>query len=318
MEKDDLIYVAGHRGLVGSAFVRKLHDKDYHNILTKTHQSLDLTNQDAVNDFFEDDSPDYVFLAAAKVGGIMANQRYPAEFIYENLMVQTNVIHASYMNRVKKLLFLGSSCIYPKLAPQPLKEDYLLTSDLEKSNEAYAISKIAGLKTCEYYNAQYGTDFMSVMPTNLYGPNDNFNLESGHVLPAFIRRFHEAKVNNAPTVMIWGSGNARREFMHVDEMADACIYLMEKCTAKSIGTFVNIGTGVDMTIKELAELVADVVGYEGKITNDLTKPDGTPQKLLDLTRLHSLGWSSQVSLKEGLEQTYKWYLDNYENKDVRK
>ena len=223
MEKDDIIYIAGHRGLVGSAFIRKLQSKGYHNLLTKTHHELELTNQSAVNDFFEDEMPNYVFLAAAKVGGILANQMYPAEFIYDNLMVQTNVIHSAYNNGVKKLLFLGSSCIYPKLAPQPLKEDYLLTSELEKSNEAYAISKIAGLKTCEYYNKQYNTDFMSVMPTNLYGPNDNFNLESGHVLPAFIRRFHEAKVNNVPAVMIWGSGNAMREFMHVDEMADACV-----------------------------------------------------------------------------------------------
>ena len=309
---------AGHRGLVGSAFIRKLQSKGYHNLLTKTHHELELTNQSAVNDFFEDEMPNYVFLAAAKVGGILANQMYPAEFIYDNLMVQTNVIHSAYNNGVKKLLFLGSSCIYPKLAPQPLKEDYLLTSELEKSNEAYAISKIAGLKTCEYYNKQYNTDFMSVMPTNLYGPNDNFNLESGHVLPAFIRRFHEAKVNNVPAVMIWGSGNAMREFMHVDEMADACVYLMENCTAKSIGTFVNIGTGIDITIQELARLVAEVVGYNGKITNDLTKPDGTPQKLLDLTKLHSLGWKAKLSLKEGLGLTYKWYLDNYDKQEVRK
>jgi GDP-L-fucose synthase len=318
MEKNDKIYVAGHRGLVGSAIIRNLQNLGYNNLIVRTHEQLELINQHEVDGFFSKFRPDYVFLAAARVGGILENQTYPADFIYSNLMVQTNVIHSAYKYGVKKLLFLGSSCIYPKLAPQPLKEEYLLTNELEKSNEAYAIAKIAGLKMCEYYNKQYNTDFISVMPTNLYGSNDNFNLDSGHVLPALIRRFHEAKINGKSEVMIWGTGSARRELMYVDEMVSVCIYLMQRYSAQEIGDFVNIGTGVDITIRELAELVADVVGFNGKITNDLTKSDGMPQKLLDLSKLHSLGWVSTVSLREGLKQTYEWYLENYDKNEVRK
>jgi GDP-L-fucose synthase len=276
-----------------------------------------LLHQTEVDEFFAQNAPEYVFLAAAKVGGIYANMTYPAEFIYENLMVQCNVINAAYKYGVKKLLFLGSSCIYPKLAPQPLKEEYLLTSALEETNEAYAIAKIAGLKMCKYYNQQYGTDYLSVMPTNLYGQNDNFNPESSHVMPALIRKFHEGKINNSPTVTMWGTGNVKREFMHVDDMADACVYLMENCKYEDIGDFVNIGIGEDITVRGLAELIADVVGYEGEIVNDLSKPDGTPQKLLDLTKLHSLGWQSKISLKEGLELTYDWFKTEYGSRSIR-
>ena len=304
------IFIAGHRGLVGSAIHRNLQSKGYHNILTRTHGELDLTNQQAVNNFFENHKPDYVFLAAAKVGGILANSTYPAEFIYQNLMIQANVIHAAYKNGVKKLLFLGSSCIYPKFAPQPLKEEYLLTGELEETNEAYAIAKIAGIRLCKHYNQQYGTNFISVMPTNLYGPNDNFDLQTSHVMPALIRKFHEAKLNNEHQVVVWGTGKARREFMHVDDMADACVYLMENCTADDIGEFVNIGVGEDLTIHELAGLIADIVGYKGKIVYDTTKPDGTPQKLLDVSRLHKLGWNAKISLRDGIRQSYEWYLKN--------
>ena len=301
------IYLAGHRGLVGSALKRKLESKGYDNLISRTHRELDLTNQQAVNDFFEQDKPEYVFLAAAKVGGILANNTYPAEFIYENLMIEANIIHASYKYGVKKLLFLGSSCIYPKLATQPLKEEYLLTGSLEETNEAYAVAKIAGIKLCKHYNQQYGTNFISVMPTNLYGQNDNFDLETSHVIPALIRKFHEAKMKNKPEVVIWGTGKPFREFLHVDDMADACVYLMENFNAGDIGEFVNIGVGKDITIGELAALIKEIVGFEGEIRKDLSKPDGTQQKLLDITKLSSLGWEAKTSLKDGIEQTYEWY-----------
>ena len=309
MDKGSKIYVAGHRGLVGSALRRRLESQGYTNLIFRTHRELDLTNQLAVNKFFEHEKPEYVFLAAAKVGGILANSTYPAEFIYENLMIEANVIHASYKYGVKKLLFLGSSCIYPKMAPQPLKEEYLLTGPLEETNEAYAIAKIAGIRLCKHYNQQYGTNFISVMPTNLYGPNDNFDLETSHVMPALIRKFHEAKVDNEPEVIVWGTGKPFREFLHVDDMADACVYLMENFNADDIGEFVNIGVGKDITIGELAELIKEIVGFEGKIKYDTSKPDGTPQKLLDITKLNSLGWKAKISLKDGIEQTYEWYLD---------
>ncbi len=307
MDKRSKIYLAGHRGLVGSALKRKLESKGYDNLISRTHRELDLTNQQAVNEFFEKEKPEYVFLAAAKVGGILANNTYPAEFIYENLMIEANIIHASYRYGVKKLLFLGSSCIYPKLAPQPLKEKYLLTGPLEETNEAYAVAKIAGIRLCKHYNQQYGTNFVSVMPTNLYGPNDNFDLETSHVMPALIRKFHEAKVKNEPEVVIWGTGKPFREFLHVDDMADACVYLMENFNTDDIGEFVNIGVGKDITIGELAELIKEIVGFEGAIRKDISKPDGTPQKLLDITKLSSLGWEAKILLKEGIEQTYEWY-----------
>jgi GDP-L-fucose synthase len=309
MDKEAKIYLAGHRGLVGSALKRKLESKGYTNLIFLTHRELDLTNQKAVNEFFEQERPEYVFLAAAKVGGILANNTYPAEFIYENLMIEANVIHASYKYGVRKLLFLGSSCIYPKLAPQPLKEEYLLTGPLEETNEAYAVAKIAGIRLCKHYNQQYGTNFISVMPTNLYGPNDNFDLETSHVMPALIRKFHEAKVNNDQEVVVWGTGKPFREFMHVDDMADACVYLMENFSADQINEFVNIGVGKDITIGELAELIKETVGFKGKIVNDISKPDGTPQKLLDVTKLNSLGWKARISLEEGIKQTYEWYQD---------
>lgn len=318
MDKDSKIYVAGHRGLVGSAIKRNLESKGYDNFVVRKHQSLNLLNQWEVESFFNAEKPEYVFMAAAKVGGIYANMTYPAEFIYENIMVEANIIHAAYLHGVKKLLFLGSSCIYPKLAPQPLKEEYLLTSPLEETNEAYAIAKIAGLKLCKYYNMQYGTNFISVMPTNLYGQNDNFNPETSHVMPALIRKFHEAKITDSPTVTMWGTGNVLREFMHVDDMADACAYLMEHCSYSDIGDFVNIGTGTDITVRGLAELIGEVVGYKGEIINDLTKPDGTPQKLLDLTKLHSLGWHSKISLREGLERTYTWFCEEYDKAGLRR
>jgi GDP-L-fucose synthase len=307
MDKRSKIYLAGHRGLVGSALKRRLESRGYSNLIFRTHGELDLTNQQAVNEFFQLEKPEYVFLAAAKVGGILANNTYPAEFIYENLMIEANIIHASYRYGVKKLLFLGSSCIYPKLAPQPLKEEYLLTGSLEETNEAYAIAKIAGIRLCKHYNQQYGTNFISVMPTNLYGPNDNFDLETSHVMPALIRKFHEAKVKSEPEVVIWGTGKPLREFMHVDDMADACVYLMENFNMDDIGEFVNIGVGKDITIGKLAELIKEIIGFEGEIRKDLSKPDGTPQKLLDITKLSSFGWKAKISLKEGIEQTYEWY-----------
>ena len=302
------IYIPGHRGMAGSAIHRNLESKSYHNLITRTHSELDLTNQQAVNNFFEIQRPEYVFLAAAKVGGILANSTYPAEFIYENLMIEANVIHAAYTTGVKKLLFLGSSCIYPGLAPQPLKEEYLLTGELEVTNEAYAVAKIAGIRMCKHYNQQYGTNFISVMPTNLYGPGDNYDLETSHVMAALIRKFHEAKINDELQVVVWGTGAPRREFLHVDDMADACVYLMENYDAPDIGEFVNIGLGKDVTIRELAELIKDIVGYKGEMVYDTTKPDGTPQKLLDVSRLHGLGWEARISLRDGIKQAYEWYI----------
>ncbi|ADE35625.1 GDP-L-fucose synthase [Methanohalophilus mahii] len=310
MEKTEKIYIAGHRGMVGSAIKRNLESKGYTNLICLTHSELDLTDQQAVNEFFESEKPEYVFLAAAKVGGILANSTYPAEFIYDNLMIEANIIHAAHIYGVKKLLFLGSSCIYPKFAPQPMKEEYLLTGELESTNEAYAVAKIAGIRLCKHYNQQYGTNFISVMPTNLYGPNDNFDLETSHVMPALIRKFHEAKINNESKVTIWGSGSPKREFLHVDDMADACIYLMENYDYADIGEFVNIGVGKDLSIKELAELIKDVVGYEGDIVYDSSKPDGTPRKLLDVSKLNGLGWTSSIGLKEGIKATYRWYVGN--------
>ena len=310
MNPPSKIYISGHRGMAGSAIHRNLKTRGYNNLITRTHSELDLTNQQAVNNFFETQRPEYVFLAAAKVGGILANSTYPAEFIYENIMIEANVIHAAYINGVKKLLFLGSSCIYPRLAPQPLKEDYLLKGELEVTNEAYAVAKIAGIRMCKHYNQQYGMNFISVMPTNLYGPNDNYDLTTSHVMAALIRKFHEAKINSAPRIIVWGTGAPRREFLHVDDMADACVYLMENYDAPDIGEFVNIGVGEDLTIRELAELIGDIVGYKGEIVYDTTKPDGTPQKLLDVSRLRRLGWKARISLRDGIEQTYEWYVSN--------
>ncbi|WMW22215.1 GDP-L-fucose synthase [Methanolobus mangrovi] len=309
MDMESRIYIAGHSGMVGSAIKRKLESKGYQNIICHTHKELDLTDQQAVNNFFKIEKPDYVFLAAAKVGGILANNTYPAEFIYQNLMIEANVIHAAQTFGVKKLLFLGSSCIYPKFAPQPMKEEYLLTGELESTNEAYAIAKIAGIRLCKHYNQQYGTNFISVMPTNLYGPNDNFDLETSHVMPALIRKFHEAKIEDKTEILVWGSGEPKREFLHVDDMADACVHLMENYDYRDIGEFVNIGFGKDITIKELAELIAEIVGYEGDIVYDASKPDGTPQKLLDVSRLDRLGWKAKISLRNGIEQAYEWYTN---------
>ena len=307
MDKQSKIYVAGHRGLVGSAILRKLQELGYENLVCKAHNEVDLMRQEEVEHFFDQERPEYVFLAAAKVGGILANSTYPADFIYNNLVIQTNVIHASYLFNAKKLLFLGSSCIYPKLCPQPMKEEYLLSGYLEPTNEPYAIAKIAGIKMCQYYNRQYDTHFISVMPTNLYGPNDNFDLETSHVLPALMRKFHEAKAKDRKEVEIWGTGKPRREFLHVDDLADACVYLMNHYDESD---FINIGTGKDSSIRELAEIVAKVVGFEENLRFDTSKPDGTPQKLLDVSRLKSLGWSPRISLKDGIKQTYEWCLKN--------
>ena len=307
MEKNSKIYVAGHRGLVGSAIVRNLEERGFTNIIGKTHKELDLTRQDEVEKFFEAEKPEYVFLAAAKVGGIQANNTTPAEFIYDNLMIETNIINSAYKNKVKKLLFLGSSCIYPKFAEQPIKEEYLLTGELEPTNEAYAIAKITGIELCKFYRRQYGCDFISAMPTNLYGINDNFDLETSHVLPALIRKFHEAKINNTEEVVMWGTGKPLREFMYVDDLADALVHLMLNYSAE---IHINMGTGKDLTIGELAEIVKEVVGYKGKIVNDLSKPDGTPRKLLDVSRLESTGWKYKTELKEGIEKVYEWYLEN--------
>jgi len=309
MNKTDKIYLAGSRGLVGSAIKRKLLKEGFTNIVERTSAQLNLVNQQDVNDFFETEKPDYVFLAAAKVGGIMANNTYRGMFIYENLMIQNNVIHASYVNNVKKLMFLGSSCIYPKMAPQPLKEEYLLTGVLESTNEPYAIAKIAGIKMCDAYRAQYGCNFISVMPTNMYGPNDNYDLEKSHVLPAMIRKFHDAKIDNKPTVTIWGSGKPRRELMHSDDLADACFYLMQ--TYNEAG-FVNIGTGEDVTISELAEMVKEIVGYEGEIVHDTSKPDGTPRKLMDVSKLNSAGWKAKIGLAEGIKMVYREFAEQYQ------
>ena len=304
MKTTDRIFVAGHRGLVGSALVRSLTSKGYHNLISRTRTELDLLDAIAVNNFFGDEKPTYVFLAAAKVGGIWANNTYPADFIYENLQIQNNVIDAAHRHGVTKLLFLGSSCIYPKLAPQPIKEEYLLTGPLEPTNEPYAIAKIAGISMCQSYHRQYGSNFISVMPTNLYGEYDNFDPKTSHVLPALLRRFHEAKIASSPAVTLWGTGTPKREFLHVDDMAAACIHLMENYNCPEI---VNIGTGEDVTIKELAETIAEVVGYQGEIMWDIEKPDGTPRKLLDVSRLHSLGWQHTTSLKDGIARTYEWY-----------
>jgi len=318
MDNHSKIFVAGSNGLVGSALVRRLTHSGYTNLLTPEINHLDLTDQNAVTSFFSAEKPEYVILAAAKVGGIYANNTYPAEFIHINLTIQNNVIHQAWNHNVKRLLFLGSSCIYPKLAPQPMKEEHLLTGLLEPTNEPYAIAKIAGIKMCESYNRQYKTHFIAVMPTNLYGPGDNFHLENSHVLPALIRRFHEAKMQNAHEVVVWGSGTPRRELLYVDDMADGCIHLMklndEQITSELLSypkpCFVNLGTGEDVTIRELAETVKRVVGFEGTITFDATKPDGTPKKLQDVSRIHDLGWKHSISLAEGIATTYKWYLKN--------
>jgi GDP-L-fucose synthase len=304
MQKNDKIYVAGHRGMVGSAITRKLQKEGFTNFVTRTSAELDLKDQRAVHAFFEKERPDFVFLAAAKVGGILANNTYRGEFLYDNLMIQNNTIDAAYRNGVKKLMFLGSSCIYPKLAPQPLKEDYLLTGLLEETNEPYAIAKIAGIKLCDAYRSQYGCNFISVMPTNLYGPNDNYDLNSSHVLPALIRKFHEARQNAAPTVTLWGSGKPRREFLHADDLADACFFLMQQYNEPGL---VNIGTGEDLEIGELALLIKDIVGYTGEIRHDLGKPDGTPRKLMDVSKLHSFGWKAAIALPVGLRSVYEEY-----------
>jgi GDP-L-fucose synthase len=308
LDKNDKIYVAGHRGMVGSAIVRKLKAEGFHHIVTRNSSDLNLVNQADTLAFFQAERPDIVFLAAAKVGGIHANNVYRGQFIYENMMIQNNVIHSSYLNGVKKLLFLGSTCIYPKLADQPIKEEYLLTGTLEQTNEPYAIAKIAGIKMCESYNRQYGVDYISVMPTNLYGPNDNYDLENSHVLPALIRKFHEAKVQNHPTVTIWGSGTPMREFLHVDDLAGACFHLMQTYSGDQL---VNIGTGVDVTIRELAETISDVVGFKGSLTWDSSKPDGTPRKLTDVSRLHGLGYHHQINLREGIEMVYADFVKRY-------
>lgn len=302
MNLQDKIYIAGHRGMVGSAIVRRLQKEGFINIVTRTSTELDLRDQLAVAAFFQEEKPDYVFLAAAKVGGIMANNTYRGEFIYENLMIQNNVIHHAHLNGVKKLMFLGSSCIYPKMAPQPLKEEYLLTGPLEPTNEPYAIAKIAGIEMCDAYRSQYGSNFISVMPTNLYGPNDNYDLNNSHVLPAMLRKMHEAKVNNQPEVILWGTGTPKREFLHADDMADACFYLMQHYNEKGL---VNIGVGEDVSIRELAELIQKIVGYEGKLSFDTTKPDGTPRKLMDVTKLHSYGWKDAIGLEDGIRKVYK-------------
>ncbi len=307
MDADSRIYIAGHKGMVGSALLRKLKQEGYKNLIIRTRQELDLTNQAQVEKFFNEEKPEHIFLAAAKVGGILANSTYPAEFIYQNTAIQVNVIHQAYLNRVKKLLFLGSSCIYPKNAPQPLKEEYLLTGPLEPTNEAYAVAKIAGIKMCQAYNQQYGTNFILVMPTNLYGPGDNFDLTTSHVLAALIRKFHEAKVQENPEVKIWGTGKPRREFMYVDDLADACLFLMRNYNETDI---INIGTGHDLSIIELAGLIKDVVGYKGELAFDITKPDGTLNKLLDISKVKSLGWEPNINLTVGLNMFYKWYLAN--------
>jgi GDP-L-fucose synthase len=304
MNKTSRIYVAGHRGLVGSAIYRRLVSEGYTNLVTRTSKELDLTRQAEVEAFFEKEKPEYVFLAAAKVGGILANNTYPADFIYRNIMIQTNIIHSSYQHGIKKLLFLGSSCIYPKFCPQPMKEEYLLTGLLEPTNEPYAVAKIGGIKMCQSYNRQYGTNYISVMPTNLYGPFDNFDLETSHVLPALIRKFHEAKITQIPSATIWGTGTARREFLYIEDLADACVFLMGRYDGSEI---VNIGTGAEISISDLATLIKEVVGYQGGIVYDRTKPDGTPRKLLDVSRMGSIGWHAKTGLREGIVKTYDWY-----------
>jgi len=307
MEKEARIFVAGHRGLVGSAIVRRLKRSGFVNLIFRSYEELDLERQEGVEAFFREERPQYVFLAAAKVGGIWANSTFPAEFIYNNLVIETNVVHASYLYDVKKLLFLGSSCIYPKHCPQPMREEYLLSGYLEPTNEPYAVAKIAGIKMCQAYNRQYGTRFISVMPTNLYGPGDNFDLKTSHVLPALIRKFHEAKTRGDRSVEIWGTGAPRREFLYVDDLADACLFLMNHYEQDDI---INVGVGKDQSIRELAEMVGEIVGFEGDLRFDPTQPDGTPLKLLDVSRLTALGWQAQTPLREGISQTYAWYLGN--------
>ncbi|MDY4005708.1 GDP-L-fucose synthase [Fusobacterium varium] len=307
MNKNSKIYVAGHRGLVGSAIVRNLQERGYTNIIGRTHKELDLTRQSDVEKFFEEEKPEYVFLAAARVGGIYINNEKPADFIYENLMIESNVIHSSYKNNVKKLLFLGTGCIYPKFAEQPIKEEYLLTGELESTNEAYAIAKISGIELCKFYRRQYGCNYISAMPANLYGINDNFDLETSHVLPAIIRKVHEAKINGDKDITIWGTGKALREFMYVDDLADALVHLMLNYSEE---IHVNMGTGEEYSIKELTEIVKEVVGFKGEIKNDLSKPDGTPRKLLDVSRLEATGWKYKTSLKEGITKVYNWYVEN--------
>lgn len=307
MQKHSKIYVAGHNGMVGTAIVRALKNHGFSDIIVRSSKELNLTRQNEVENFFTYEKPEYVFLAAAKVGGIYANSTYPAEFIYDNLMIECNVIHASYQNKVRKLLFLGSSCIYPKLSPQPIKEEYLLSGYLEPTNEAYAIAKISGIELCKFYREQYGCDFISVMPTNLYGPNDNFHPENSHVLPALIRKFHEAKINNYDKVVVWGTGKARREFLYVDDLAEACIFLMKEYSGE---THLNIGTGMDLEIKELAEIIKNIVNYKGEIVYDFLKPDGTPQKLLDVSKINKIGWKAKTDLLDGITKTYQWYVNN--------
>ena len=309
LDRKKKIYVAGHRGLVGSALVRKLEQEGFSNIIIRTHAQLDLTRQADVEEFFETEKPDYVILAAAKVGGIHANNTYPADFIMKNLQIECNVIDAAYKNNVQKLLFLGSSCIYPRECPQPIKEEYLLSDYLEKTNEAYALAKIAGLKMCSYYNKQYGTNYISVMPCNLYGINDNFSLENSHVLPALMRKFHEAKIKGEQTVTVWGSGKPLREFLNVDDLADACLFLMDNYEGDD---FFNVGYGEEVTIMELALLIKKVVGFEGELVMDASKPDGTMRKLTDISRIKALGWKPQITLEEGLKETYKWFQEKYE------
>jgi GDP-L-fucose synthase len=304
MNKEEKIYIAGHRGMVGSAIIRKLEAEGFKNIIFRTSGELDLRDQKSVHDFFEKEKPDYVFLAAARVGGIIANNTYRADFLYENLMIEGNIIHAAWLSEVKKLMFLGSSCIYPKMAPQPLKEDYLLTGLLEPTNEPYAIAKIAGIKLCDAYRAQYGCNYISVMPTNLFGPNDHYDLKNSHVLPALIRKIHEAKINKEPFVTIWGTGEPKREFLHVDDVADACLFLMENYDEPGP---VNIGMGSDLSILELAELIAKIVGYSGDIRRDLSKPDGTPRKLMDVSKLTAMGWKARISLEDGIRSVYAAY-----------
>lgn len=306
MNKDSKIYIAGHRGMVGSAIIRRLNELGYNNIIHRELNELDLRRQLEVEKFFEEEKPEYVFLAAAKVGGIHANNTYPAEFIYDNLMIEVNIIHSAYKYGVKKLLFLGSSCIYPKFANQPIKEEELLNGYLEPTNEAYAIAKISGIELCKFYRRQYGADFISAMPTNLYGINDNFDLETSHVMPALIRKFHEAKLNRDKEVVMWGTGTPKREFLYVDDLADGLIHLMNNYSDE---IHLNMGTGEDIEIRELGEIIKKVVGYEGEIVNDTTKPDGTPRKLLDVTRLHNLGWKHKVELEEGIRTVYEWYLE---------
>lgn len=308
LSKNSKIYITGHRGMVGSAIKKCLNLNGYNNIIYRTSDELDLRNQKKVSLFFEQEKPEIVILAAAKVGGIMANMSAPAEFLYDNLMIESNIIHSSYKNNVKKLLFLGSSCIYPRLSRQPMKEEYLMDGKVEPTNEGYAVAKIAGMKLCEMYNKQYGTNYISVMPCNLYGPGDNFNPVRSHVVPGLIRKFHDAKVNNLPSVEVWGTGKARRELLFTDDLADACLFLLKKYQGND---FFNVGMGIDITIGELAEIIKDIVGYNGKILFDKTKPDGMPQKLLDITKLKEAGWYYKTGLKDGLKITYQWYLDNY-------